>query len=173
MIGQLALQQAAVGLMPLVQLDALEAPARFTGAIIVGNSLFVATVERKHGRLRLVRRSTERFSLEERNQDAIRELHSSIHEFFDERMIERVLLRFAPSDGPYKAHAFVYLLETMVHLIPGVDVELAHPATIAAWLRQTEEDLPSPPVCDRKKIADNFAKAIEVACAAASNDRRR
>jgi hypothetical protein len=166
MMRALSMQEVQASPSPCAAVVRLQPTPRFTGAAILGNTLVIATVERRHGRLWLVPSSSGRFSLDDRCQTRIRELHGLLHKFLRDRAIERVLLRFAPQNGKFRAHPFTYLVETVLHLVPDVRVQLVHPSTIAAWARRFEEELPLPPPCETKRVSGYFEKAIEIACLA-------
>ena len=143
-----------------------------TGAVTAGSHLFIATVQTTPaGNLLLQPQQTEVFELCERDGLAVKDCAEQLSSFIQRNAIKSLVLRYSPDTGQYRPHPNSIKLETILQLIPDLDVDMVVNNSVTAWIRREQPCLPvsSHPIFQRAARGAGH-KAVEVATYAAFKD---
>jgi hypothetical protein len=125
-------------------LEALAGPndRRACGVAIANQRMALATVSRNAGFTRLCFAATGHFVLRDRTQESLRRLQDELWRFLSVNQIGRITLRGAPPSGKQVGGGLGFKMEALLQLMPTVDLEIVHPATVLAWERRHRSTAP-------------------------------
>lgn len=135
-----------------------------TGALMAGNTLYLATVgEDRAGRIRLVRSMSKEFELHGRDQVSLEVFAAFVLSFLESREIQNLTFVSPPGAGGHMARAHAYKVEAMLQLLP-VMVRLVPSASLTVFGNSTEDSVPG---ADQARLSSADAKLQKRAILAA------
>lgn len=139
--------------------------ATYTGAVVRGQTLFIATIgDDADGRRRLIASRSGELGLVGRDQGATRQFASTLEAFLEARSIDQIMVCYSPSKGPHMATAECYKIEAVLQVAP-ITVDIV--AAIALTCFEKREKLRIPPP-DARRLTRAFAACQERAILAAA-----
>jgi hypothetical protein len=135
-----------------------------TGALMAGQTLYLATVGQDHaGRIRLIRSMSREFELHGRDQAALEVFAVFVLTFLESREIKELTFVSSPEAGGHMAKAHAYKVEALMQLLP-INVKLVPSASLTVYGDRTDKTVPG---ADLARLSSAQAKLQKRAILAA------